>query len=139
MKIVIEKKDIKKEFYKAGGPGGQNRNKVSSAVRLTHIPTGVQSQCSSTPCQHQNLRKAYRLLINKLARHYEELNRVDKNKENASFGRQKRTYRLCGQSRIDDHETLCYTGKVKDFLNGGDPLDEFLKEQIIKNYGKTNE
>lgn len=130
MKITIEKKDIQKEFYCAGGPGGQRKNKVATAARLTHIPTGIQAQCCETPSRERNLKGAWKLLISRLMRHYEEQNKVEKEKPNITFGNQVRTYRLVGQRRIDDHRTSCYTEKVEDFLSGGLPLDDFIREYL---------
>lgn len=63
---TVRKSDLKIDYYRASGPGGQHRNKTSSACRITHIPTGIQAYCSIHREQHRNREEAFRLLANKL-------------------------------------------------------------------------
>lgn len=128
MKIILTRKDFKKDTFRSGGSGGQNVNKVSSGVRWTHLETGLSVSCTETPCQHQNSRKALRLLAERLLEHYMEMGRVEHSKPPSSFSSQVRTYRLDGQKGIVDHRSKSYTRQVEDFLNGGTPLDEFMRD-----------
>lgn len=122
MKIVIHKNDLKKETFRAGGKGGQHQNTTDSAVRYTHIPTGIRAESRTERCQHSNARTAMSLLLAKLYKYYSNIRAAQEQKNyeskpEVSFGNQIRTYFLCGQARVVDHRT----GKVASpasVLNG---------------------
>jgi peptide chain release factor 2 len=123
VKIVIRKCDLKKETFRAGGKGGQHQNKTESAVRYTHIPTGIKAESRTERCQHSNGRTALALLLAKLHRHYTQLQEAQDRRDyeakpQAAFGSQIRTYWLCGHQRVVDHRTG-KSASPAPVLNGG--------------------
>lgn len=130
IRISITKKDLRRETFRSGRPGGQHQNTSETGVRLTHIPTGISAEGRTERSQYSNEQACYALLIAKLYRHYEEEQRrqLDKaydNKPDASFGNQIRTYRLCGKDQnAVDHRTGLKQN-IRDVLDG--KIDPFLK------------
>jgi peptide chain release factor 2 len=120
-------------FVRASGPGGQNVNKVASAVRITHIPTGLQVTCSVERSQQQNKRLAIALLKGRLelleqAKRDEELKKMYGEKGAIAWGNQIRSYVL-DDRRVKDHRTMLETSNVESVLDRGE-LDAFIDAEL---------
>ena len=133
IEITIEEKDIRVDTYRAAGAGGQHVNKTDSAVRMTHIPTGIVAACQSERSQHQNRHHAMLLLKAKLyereleARDAEKQAREDA-KSDISFGHQIRSYVLHPYQMVKDLRTGYETSDTQGVLNGD--IDEFLQASL---------
>ena len=132
IEININNADIRIDTYRASGAGGQHVNKTDSAVRLTHIPTGVVTQCQSGRSQHKNKESALKQLKSKLyelelQKQNEERQTLEESKSDIGWGSQIRSYVL-DQSRIKDLRTGYETGNTSAVLNGD--LDEFMKTSL---------
>jgi peptide chain release factor 2 len=108
--MVISETELEWEFHRAGGPGGQNVNKVSSAVRLKHLPSGIVVECRSERSQHQNRAMALSILRAKLlerqeAEKLEDIGKIKGKVERAEWGRQIRSYVLQPYQMVKDHRT----------------------------------
>ena len=117
IEIEIDDKDLRVDTYRAGGKGGQHVNKTDSAVRITHLPTGIVVQCQNERSQHKNRSPALKVLR---ARLYERARREQEEKlaalrgekEKIDFGSQIRSYTLHPQQRVKDHRTDVEIGNV---------------------------
>jgi peptide chain release factor 2 len=131
--IKIEDKDLRVDTYRSGGAGGQHVNKTESAIRLTHLPTGIVVACQSERSQHQNRHHAMQLLKAKLydrevqARDAEKQQREDQ-KTDIGFGHQIRSYVLHPYQMVKDLRTGYQTSDTQGTLDGG--LDEFLQSNL---------
>ena len=108
--LVIAESDLEWEFHRAGGPGGQNVNKVSSAARLKHIPSGIVVECRSERSQHQNREMALSILRAKLierqeAEKLDDISKIKGKTERAEWGKQIRSYVLQPYQMVKDHRT----------------------------------
>jgi peptide chain release factor 2 len=125
--INIPRKDLRRDVFRSGGPGGQAQNKIESGVRWTHLPTGVSAESRSDRSQHANNENAFALLHEKLLRLWlmkqgQSVKDTWLRKPEASFGSQRRTYVLDGHRRCVDH-LLDEKFNVDKVLNGQlDPL-----------------
>jgi peptide chain release factor 2 len=127
--IEIKDEDLRIDFYRAGGAGGQHVNKVSSAVRITHIPTGIVVQCQNERSQHKNRAQALKVLKSRLymmeqQKRDEQINKLYGDKGEIAWGNQIRSYVLQPYQLVKDHRTGYETGNVEAILDG--ELDEFI-------------
>jgi len=137
-KITIDEKDLKIDTYRASGHGGQSVNTADSAVRITHLPTGVVVTCQNERSQLQNKETALKILIGKL-HHLEELKRNKKIKDikgdyhKAQWGNQTRSYVLQPYKQVKDHRTGLVTGEIDEILDG--KLDDIIVAYLKKGKG----
>ncbi|RJP43647.1 PCRF domain-containing protein [Candidatus Parcubacteria bacterium] len=131
-KIVIPEKDLKLDFFRSGGPGGQNVNKVETAVRVTHLPTGLIAASQVERSQAQNRDRAVKLLKAKLIRLMEE-HKVDelaalRTRVKPEWGSQIRSYFLNPYQLVKDHRTEVQTAKTEEVLKGD--IDQFIEAEV---------
>jgi len=123
VEIEINESDVRTDFYRAGGAGGQHVNKTDSAVRLTHVPTNAVVQCQSQRSQHKNKAQAWKMLRAKLAkleddkREAEEASKYQ-NKQRVGFGSQIRNYFMHPDQRVKDARTGHAMGDIHKVLDG---------------------
>ena len=132
IEIEIVASDVRVDTYRASGAGGQHVNRTDSAVRLTHLPTGVVVQCQSERSQHQNKDNAYKQLRAKLyerelRRRQAEQQAVEDSKADIGWGNQIRSYVL-DQSRVKDLRTGVERGDPNNVLDGD--LDDFIEASL---------
>lgn len=138
--IAIDPDDLRVDTYRSGGAGGQHVNKTDSAVRITHLPTGIVAACQNERSQHSNRESAMRILRAKLAQRreqerQEELNRLRGKHQEIAWGSQIRSYVLQPYSLVKDHRTGLEVGNVQAVLDGA--LDGFiyayLQQETVNN------
>ena len=133
LEIKINPGDLKLETYKSSGPGGQYVNKTESAVRITHLPTGINVSCQSERSQAQNREKAMKILYAKLYQLEEEktkkeLKEIKGERVSASWGNQIRSYVLHPYKMVKDLRTEVETAKTESVLDGD--LEQFIEAEI---------
>jgi peptide chain release factor 2 len=131
--IELKDDDLKVDFFRSSGPGGQHVNKVSSAVRLTHIPTGIVVQCQNARSQHKNRVQAMRMLQGRLymleqQKRDAELAKLYGKKGEIAWGNQIRSYVMQPYQMVKDHRTDHQTGNVDAVLDG--EIDEFIESYL---------
>ena len=137
--IEINDDDLKTDTYRASGAGGQHVNKTSSAIRITHLPTGIVVQCQNERSQHNNKEKAMQMLKAKLywLKEQEQAEKVSDIRgeiKEIGFGNQIRSYVMQPYTLVKDHRTNVEIGNVTSVLDGNIDLfmNAFLKAQNIK-------
>ncbi len=137
--IELNDDDIREDVFRASGAGGQHVNKTSSAIRLTHLPTGIVVQCQNERSQHKNRATAIKMLRARLARLEEEKREAAQaakyqEKAKTGFGSQIRNYFLHPDQRVKDVRTGHYMGNFQSVLDGNIQgfLDSFLRWRIGK-------
>ena len=130
--IIILEADLKIDIYRSSGPGGQGVNTTDSAVRITHIPTGIVVTCQNERSQIQNKAMCLEILKSKLYKieqdkKNKEINSM-KNNESINFGSQKRSYIMCPYTKVTDNDSHYEESDVISVLDG--KLDGFIKANL---------
>ena len=141
IEIEILDKDLRVDTYRSTGAGGQHINTTDSAVRITHMPTGIVVTCQNQRSQHQNRDVAMRVLKSKLyeleiAKKQAETDKLAENKRDISFGSQIRNYVMQPYLLVKDVRTKFETSDVDGILNG--ELDEFIKQYLLAKREQRN-
>ncbi len=131
--VQVDEKDLRVDTYRSSGAGGQHVNKTDSAVRITHLPTGIVVAVQNERSQHQNRAKAMQILLNKLAERAREerrseLDSLGSERTETSWGNQIRSYVFAPYQMVKDHRTEVETGNVEAVLDGD--LDEFMEAEL---------
>jgi peptide chain release factor 2 len=133
--VEIDEKDVRVDTYRAGGKGGQHVNKTDSAVRLTHIPSGIVVQCQNERSQHKNRAQAWKVLRARLYDRMREeqeqkLAAISGEKREIGFGSQIRSYTLHPSQRVKDHRTALERGDAERVLDGD--VDPFIRAALLR-------
>lgn len=139
IEVEIRDSDIKMDMFRSSGPGGQNVNKLSTAVRLTHTPTGLVASSQSERSQFQNRKNALRVLRSKLYQHYKEIkdkkrDKIESQKKGIGWGNQIRSYVFHPYNMVKDHRTNVEVGNIQAVMDGD--LDKFINEYILSGHSK---
>jgi peptide chain release factor 2 len=138
--VEIDEADLRIDTYRSQGAGGQHVNKTDSAVRLTHLPTGIVVQCQNERSQLQNKAQAMRILKSRLLEREREEREAVLAKERGeaqdiSFGSQIRSYVLHPYTMVNDHRTNLKIGNAQGVLDGD--LDELVHAELLRRAAAT--
>ena len=138
--VEIDEKDLRIDTYRSSGAGGQHVNKTDSAVRLTHLPTGLVVSCQNERSQHQNKAKAMQILGAKLAdrarnERKAEMNALSGDRADNAWGNQIRSYVMAPYQQVKDLRTLHETGNIVAVLDGD--LDAFMEAELRRQRGSA--
>ncbi len=131
--LEIDPKDLQVDTYRSGGAGGQHVNKTDSAVRITHLPTGIVVQCQNERSQHSNKETALNMLKSKLLalkieKQEAELATLRGDKVENTWGSQIRSYVFCPYTMVKDHRTGIETGNIESVIDGN--IEEFIEAYL---------
>jgi len=131
--INIKSSDLRIDVYRASGAGGQHVNRTESAVRITHLPTNIVTQCQNNRSQHKNKEYAIKQMKLKLYEmqmqaKQQEKQKIEKNKSDITWGNQIRSY-ILDNSKVKDLRTKIETTDIQAVLNGD--LDNFIEQSLI--------
>ncbi|MBN2284560.1 MAG: peptide chain release factor 2 [Deltaproteobacteria bacterium] len=134
IEVDIDETDLRIDTYRSSGAGGQHVNKTDSAVRITHLPTGIVVQCQNERSQHKNRAMAMKILRSrlyemKLEEQRKKLAEVNKTKKQIAWGSQIRSYVLHPYKMVKDHRTNLEVGNVDRVLDGD--IDDFIEAYLI--------
>ena len=132
--IDIEENELRIDTYRARGAGGQHVNKTSSAVRITHLPTGIVVQCQQEKSQHRNKEMAMKVLKARLhqsekEKQDEKMREIHEGKDDIAWGSQIRSYVLHPYQMVKDHRTKVEIGNITAVLDGD--IDPFIEEALL--------
>ncbi len=138
--VEIRDEDLRVDTYRAGGHGGQHVNKTDSAVRITHIPSGIVVQCQNERSQHKNRATAMRILKARLyqmemEKKAREMDKLHSDKKDIDFGSQIRSYVLHPYRMVKDHRTGTETGNADAILDGD--IDTFIEKYLMEYAGEA--
>ncbi len=134
IEVDINEKDLRIDTYRASGAGGQHVNKTDSAVRITHIPTGIVVQCQNERSQHKNKANAMKMMKARLYQHKleeqrEEMEAIEASKSDISWGNQIRSYVFQPYTKVKDHRTDEEETNIQAVMDGD--IDKFVKSYLL--------
>lgn len=141
IEIEIDLEDLKIDTYRASGAGGQHVNKTDSAIRITHLPTGIIVQCQNERSQYKNKKNAMKILRSRLYQlkkkeKEEERSKIEESKKDIAWGNQIRSYVFHPYSLVKDHRTNEETGNIQAVMDGD--IDRFIRAYLIMNAKERN-
>lgn len=139
IQIEIKPEELKVDTYRSSGAGGQHVNKTESAIRITHLPTGIVVACQTERSQFQNRDRAMRMLQAKLYEYYREqqeakMQQIKGEYTEIAWGSQIRSYVFCPYTMVKDHRTEAETGNVQAVMDGD--LDPFIEAYLRSDLNK---
>ena len=140
IEVEIDEKELRIDYYRDSGAGGQHVNKTSSAVRITHLPTGIVVQCQNDRSQHKNKAEAMKMLQGRLymleqQKRDAELAKLYSNKGEIAWGNQIRSYVMQPYQMVKDHRTDHQMGNVQSVMDGN--IESFI-ESYLRNRAQKN-
>jgi peptide chain release factor 2 len=134
IEVEIKADELRIDTYRSGGAGGQHVNKTDSAVRITHLPTGIVVQCQNERSQHKNKATAMKVLRSRLYEYYkaeqeEEREKIEQEKKEIAWGSQIRSYVFQPYTLVKDHRTKHESGNIQAVMDGD--LDSFIETYLL--------